>query len=266
MKLFKQIRNVKVRKMSIRFRFSRFLLENMFKHFWSRNETILKYTSFILKRIFRVDNKNVLRNKVVIVRNMSNFSRNLFCVNILNVPLALNVFTYEENTDGGNATNDDENETKIDSIVNQIETATLKSTDALIELMHTLNLCMVEISKQYRECMEKQIQITDLSIPTDENWDELTKYRVEANELKTEFTKYELLLDKVGQMVFNHAVTSLMGGNEAALDVLNHEYNRLVNFVQNLVKENKELESRLLLAKRNNIIQGLPEDFPELNN
>lgn len=141
--------------------------------------------------------------------------------------------------------------------INSINT---KTTEALLELMHTINFCIIEISQQYKDCLERQISITNSKDLTDENWDDLIKCRVEAEELKLEFDKYKLIIHKVEQFVFSHAVKNLLNGNESIIDDLNHEYNTLLNFLRNLERENKELESKLLKAKQKSIIQGLQEE------
>lgn len=134
-----------------------------------------------------------------------------------------------------------------------------KSTEALMELMHTINFCIIEISQQYKQCLEKQIKITSSVDISDECWDDLIRCRVEAEELMLEFNKYKLLVHKVEQFVFSHSVKHLMTADSHNLDMesLNQEYNTLLRFLENLDKENKELENKLLVAKRNSIIQGL---------
>lgn len=132
-----------------------------------------------------------------------------------------------------------------------------KSSQSLMELMHTINFCIIEITQQYRQCLAKQINITSSTNITDENWDDLIRSRVEAEELKLEFDKYKLLVHKMEQYIFSHAVNSLMNSDKTLLDDLNHELNILMNFLQNLEKENKDLEIKLLKAQRNSIILGL---------
>ncbi|KAI4465862.1 hypothetical protein MML48_3g00016829 [Holotrichia oblita] len=141
-----------------------------------------------------------------------------------------------------------------------IRKACSKNDNALKELMDVLTSCITEISKEYQENTAKQIEIisrcTKLG-PVGEHWDELTKYRVEATELRQELTKYELLVQKVGQMAYNQAVTSLLSGIEDAMDLLEVHFSNLEKTVDKLSKENYQWETKLLKANRDSILHDL---------
>ncbi|GJQ84919.1 hypothetical protein Trydic_g526 [Trypoxylus dichotomus] len=122
----------------------------------------------------------------------------------------------------GQEYNQQESENDI-KFLSDVKKACVKNDDALKELMEVLTTCVIEISKEYQENAAKQIEVirrcTQVG-PVGEHWDELTKYRVEATELRQELTKYEMLVQKVGQMAYNQAVTSLLSGVEDAMDLL----------------------------------------------
>lgn len=157
------------------------------------------------------------------------------------------------------ATNNQPRVFSEERLTEEIQSACHKNVEALVELMHTLNVCMLEINKEYKNCVEQQILLTTQCTkmgPLGEHWDELTKYRVQADELKMEFNKYELLIQKIGQMVFYQAVTSLMSGNEKELDLLNFEFSRLEKLMRDIVQQHKDLDLKLVVANRESILYG----------
>ncbi|KAK9703629.1 hypothetical protein QE152_g29215 [Popillia japonica] len=162
------------------------------------------------------------------------------------------VVTNSDNTEKRN-----ENDLQF---LQDIRSACSKNDNALKELMDALTSCLTEISREYQENTAKQIEIisrcTQLG-PVGEHWDELTKYRVEATELRQELTKYELLVQKVGQMAYNQAVTSLLSGIEDAMDLLEVHYSNLEKTVAKLSKENYQWETKLLKANRDSILHDL---------
>lgn len=144
--------------------------------------------------------------------------------------------------------------------LNEVKNACIKNDDALKDLIEVLSACLVEISKEYQQNIEHQIEIiarcTKLG-PVGEHWDELTKFRIEAIQLREELTKYELLVQKVGQMAYNQAVTSLLSGIEDAMDLLEVNFSNLEKTVSKLSKENYQYETKLLKANRDSILHGL---------
>lgn len=158
------------------------------------------------------------------------------------------------------------NETKVQEsgadlgFLKEVRKACIRNDDALKELMDVLSECLIEISKEYQANIDKQIEIikkcTTLG-PLGEHWDELTRYRIQGTELREELTKYEVLVQKVGQMAYNQAVTSLLSGIEDAMDLLEVHYSKLEKTVTKLAKDNYYWETKLLYANRDSILHGL---------
>lgn len=142
----------------------------------------------------------------------------------------------------------------------EVQEACSKNDSALKELIQVLSSCVIEISKEYQQNITQQIELikrcTQLG-PVGEHWDDLTRFRVEATELRQELTKYEALVQKVGQMAYNQAVTSLLSGIENAMDLLEVDFRNLENLVKRLTKENYESEMKLLRANRDSILHGV---------
>lgn len=152
---------------------------------------------------------------------------------------------------------DKKNQAAEDTANKKVQDACLKNVEALVELMHTLNMCLIEISNEYTMNVQNQINTTRECMkmgPIGEHWDKLTQYRVESEDLKLEFAKYEMLIQKVGEMVFYQAVTSLMSGQENEMDLLNYEYSLLSKLLENLLQQRRELEMKLIEAKRDSIV------------
>ena len=135
-----------------------------------------------------------------------------------------------------------------------------KNDCALKELMQELSECIIEISKEYQEIIQREINViakcTELG-PVGEHWDELTQYRIQASELKEELSKYEVLIQKVGQMAYNQAVTSLLSGIENAMELLDVHFCNLEKILTELTKDNYNWEIKLLHANRDSILQTL---------
>lgn len=138
-----------------------------------------------------------------------------------------------------------------------VQIACTKSDEALKELLNTLTMCIVELSKEYQNCLMRQIEITYNCTqigPVGEHWDELTEHRVRARDYKDELIKYEALICNIGQMVYNQALNSLYSGNPQAMELFSIEYDRLERLVRDEKKEILYWEKKLLSVNCDSII------------
>lgn len=130
--------------------------------------------------------------------------------------------------------------------------------NAIVSLMNVIKQCIHEISEEYRICVQKQIDIiksaTDLG-PVGAHWDDLTKYRVQANDLKQELDNYRTLLRNLGNIAHEQSVVSLLSGAKDTLELITDKYNKLNELVEQEYSQNFHYELNLLYASRDHILR-----------
>lgn len=129
---------------------------------------------------------------------------------------------------------------------------------AIINLMGVIRQCIHEISEEYRVCIQKQIDIiasaTELG-PVGPHWDELIKYRVQANELKAELDNYRSLLKSIGSIAHEQSIVSLLTGTKQTLELIADKYTTMNELVEKEYNENFHYELNLLYANRDHILR-----------
>lgn len=102
--------------------------------------------------------------------------------------------------------------------------------------------------QKYRQCIIRQVEILnyDLFVEKDQIKKELLRNRVEAEALRSQFKKYQSLIEHVEQIVFNLALCSATIGNlDSKLSICDGYYSlQKINFEQ--MNLNKVCEERLL--------------------
>lgn len=142
----------------------------------------------------------------------------------------------------------------------EVDLACEKGEQSVISLLDTIKTCITEISKEYRDCIEHQINITASAIqlgPIGSHWDELTKYRVHADDLKHELANYQALLKMLGQLTEDQAFVSFMSSAKGSLDLANEAYSETNELLQQELKENQTCDMRLLIVSRDSILKTI---------
>lgn len=141
----------------------------------------------------------------------------------------------------------------------EIKAACENSESAVTDLMIVVKKCITEISKEYRKCIEKQIEITTTATemgPVGAHWDDLTKYRVQAEELKHELTNYQNLMKTLGQIAYDQSMVSFMSGAKENLSLLSEKFAKIDELVKEELQENQKYEMKLLSVHRESILKG----------
>lgn len=128
---------------------------------------------------------------------------------------------------------------------------------AIIELMNVIKKCIDEISQEYRSCIQNQIDITISATangPFGPHWDNLTQYRVQADDLKRELENYRCLLTNIGQLAQEQSLVSLFVGTKETLELVVEKYSNLAALVQHTFDENAQYEKKLLRVNREHIL------------
>lgn len=117
---------------------------------------------------------------------------------------------------------------------------------AIINLLEQLTDFVKTISEEYRNCIRKQIEITEKASgmgQLSETWDELPQYRNLANELLKEINEYITLFNAVGEMAKN---AILLATDANKINNIQEKYKELEKKIQKEIEENKKLEKKLL--------------------
>ncbi|KAL3282234.1 hypothetical protein HHI36_005429 [Cryptolaemus montrouzieri] len=127
----------------------------------------------------------------------------------------------------------------------------------LLELMDVLRDCIVESCAQYRTCLKKQIEIIERSSTNgifSDGLDELPEYRSLATDLNHELNNYVVLLKTVGEMTYQHLITSVKEGSIQNVNLISEKYKNLEIILQQQLDENRKCETELNSANRNLIL------------
>lgn len=130
--------------------------------------------------------------------------------------------------------------------------------NAIVNLMTVIKQCIHEISEEYRMCIQKQIDIISSATeqgPVGSHWDELTKYRVQANELKVELENYRSLLKGIGNIAHEQSVVSLLAGTNKSLELITEKFTKLNDLIEKEYNQNFHYELNLLYANRDHILR-----------
>ncbi|KAJ8913530.1 hypothetical protein NQ315_017081 [Exocentrus adspersus] len=150
-----------------------------------------------------------------------------------------------------------EERTKI-SVEDGLREACQNGNIAILSLMDQLKEFVVIICREYRNCLAKQIEITEVASnigPESEKWDELPQYRILADELYNELNDYMTVFNTIGQMTDDESMKSFV--NKEQLNLITAKYKILEAVLQKEFALNKEVELKLLVIKRDSILKGV---------
>lgn len=123
----------------------------------------------------------------------------------------------------------------------------------LLELMEVLEKCIIESCAQYRICLKKQIEIIEKSSRSgiySDYLDELPEYRTLAYDLNHELNNYIVLLKTVGEMTYQHLISSAKGESIKNINLISEKYKNLEVLLQKQLDENRKFEFELNNANR----------------
>lgn len=145
-----------------------------------------------------------------------------------------------------------------EELEHNVKKACDNTENAIVNLMSVVNQCVHEISEEYRTCIQKQIDIissaTELG-PIGSHWDDLTKYRVQASELKVELDNYRSLLKSIGNIAHEQSIVSLLTGANDTLELITEKFSALNQMVEEEYHQNFHYELSLLYANRDHILR-----------
>lgn len=145
-----------------------------------------------------------------------------------------------------------------EQLEDDVKRACDNTESAIVNLMTVIKQCIHEISEEYRVCIQKQIDIISSATeigPIGKHWDDLTKYRVQASDLKQELDNYRALLKSIGSIAHEQSVVSLLTGAKDTLELIAERYTKLNEIVEQEYSENFHYELSLLYANRDHILR-----------
>ncbi|XP_018336508.1 uncharacterized protein LOC108745005 isoform X2 [Agrilus planipennis] len=167
--------------------------------------------------------------------------------NLTFIPL-IDVLTEEGNDEG---IIQNEARIPVKDLNKEVENAVFKGEKFLMKFIPILEEIIVEISRQYRKCIIKQMELTEQALEL-----EIIPIRVQAAELKSEIVKYENLVKSVAQSVYGQAALALMSGDSVKdLEIVQSKLQELEKILENEISENKKVEHKLLAVSCASILQ-----------
>lgn len=142
------------------------------------------------------------------------------------------------------------------SIEDELFIATEKGEIYLLQLIIFLRSVVLKACTEYTDCLIKEIEIVKISTkvgPIGTHWDQLTEYRVKANELKSSLIRYEVLIKRMEEMVLSSANNT---SSEHA-DQLKPEMDQLQSLLSKQLEEIHKYEIELLTANRDSILNSV---------
>ncbi|KAJ8940172.1 hypothetical protein NQ318_019381 [Aromia moschata] len=130
---------------------------------------------------------------------------------------------------------------------------------AIIKLMDQLKEYVIVVSKEYRTCLMRQIEITKTATstgPLSEDWDELPQYRVLADELNKELNDYMAIFNTIGQMSHDETLVKFVTGTCDNLESIGVKYKELEKLLEREFEENRKFEKELLETNRDSILNN----------
>ncbi|XP_060517645.1 uncharacterized protein LOC132696683 [Cylas formicarius] len=120
---------------------------------------------------------------------------------------------------------------------------------ALINLMNRVKKLVVETSIEYRQCLAKQIEITQKAkIIGPQVYDDLPKHRTLGETLSHELNEYLIIFKTIGEIAYNQSLLSLLL-NEVDFERLCIAYKELEIVILREFGENKRKELELFQTK-----------------
>lgn len=128
----------------------------------------------------------------------------------------------------------------------------------LINMMELLKTAVEAACEQYVTCLIQQIELTKENLqlgPIGAHWDRLTEFRVQGNELRSSLIKYQVLLERMNEIVLSH----LVNPNAKHLEKIKPKLEELQKVFLARMNEIKKRETELLCANRDCIMYCSPQ-------
>lgn len=146
--------------------------------------------------------------------------------------------------------------------IEEVQKALHEGDLAIIKLMEELKDFVKVVSEEYRNCLNKQIEITEKSQsigPFSESWDELPHYRTLADELLQQLNNYKALFETLGKMTETRVSVGVLQENNIFNNIC-EKFTESKEIIQMEFEENRKLEIKLLQLNCDNILMDVLTD------
>lgn len=145
--------------------------------------------------------------------------------------------------------------------IGEVQKALYEGDAAIIKLMDELKDFVKVVSEEYRNCLKKQIEITEKSQnvgPFSDTWNELPKYRTLADELHEQLNNYNALFETLAKMVEIKSVDNPL--DKDVLVKLKAKYKESQEIIKKELDENRKIEMMLLKLNCDTILMDVLTD------
>lgn len=142
--------------------------------------------------------------------------------------------------------------------IEQVQKAIYEGDNAIMNLMDELSDFVKVVSEEYRNCLKKQMEITEKSQnvgPFSESWDELPQYRTLADELQQQLNNFSALFETLGKML-EIKYSDIAEENDIFLK-MNEKFKEHQELIRKEFEENRKLEVKLLRLNCDNILMDV---------
>lgn len=143
--------------------------------------------------------------------------------------------------------------------IEEIEKAIHEGDIAIIKLMDIVKDFVQVISKEYRNCLRKQMEITEKAQKEghySEMWDELPEYRCLADELHQQLNDYDALFQTLGKMAEIQLSDRTNQDNSLTVNV-NEKFKESQEIIKQEFEENRKLQMELLKLNCDTILMEM---------
>lgn len=148
---------------------------------------------------------------------------------------------------------------KMDNFDLHLKSACEKGEAAITQFMNSLQDSILEISKAYKDCLYKQIEIIDEAVKggaLSPKWDDLPKYRILASDLKEQLNSFVTNIKTLGTIARNETL-SYITQQQQQFKLIAKKTKELEKLIEKQMDEIKELENKVLVKNRESIKKAL---------
>lgn len=148
---------------------------------------------------------------------------------------------------------------KLKMDIDEVQKALNEGDIAVLKLLDELKDFVKVVSEEYRNCLRKQMEITEKSKNVghfSEMWDELPEYRTLANELRQQLYNYNALFETLGKMAEMQFSNGIEKDGSLVVKI-NEQFLESQEIIKKEFEENKKLEMELLKLNCDTILMDI---------
>ncbi|KAJ3633785.1 hypothetical protein MTP99_010710 [Tenebrio molitor] len=128
---------------------------------------------------------------------------------------------------------------------------------AVVQVLDSLKVKIIEVSKAYKDCLNKQMTIikeASKSGALSEKWDSLPEYRTLGSGLRQELDSFVVTINTVGQLAHNETLQYITQQKQL-FKLIANKHKELEKLIKKQIEEVQKLESKVLSLNRDDILK-----------